>query len=1182
MKLKTIIGIALTIILLIFVINKNKYLKQKSQQQMESKYSGLDQEYEKLLVMQKHFNPNSPEGIRIAEKIKKIEHRRSGHAKSDEPNEFVRILHEMKVPYGGTESSYPLNYKMKALRKAKLSKRTSSELLPWVERGPGNVSGRARGLIVDPTDPTNQTWFVGSVGGGIWKTTNGGATWIDLAPDLPNLAVSTLAMSASNHDIIYAGTGESMYNVDVINGDGIYKSTNHGESWFQLPSTVNNLNFNNIARIIVDPQNPDIVLAATSSGRYKFETTNKSSIFKSVDGGDTWTEVYSETEIGEFGRVKKVLQIIDTPGNFNILFAAIDQKGVIKSKDAGDTWFLSSDGINDFSGRFELAISPTNPSKIYAAAEGSPYSNLFVSSDTGNTWVRTIENGSEPNWLGAQGWYDNTIVVHPTNENRVYVGGVVLYQIDVLPNNTRNTTQLSTGPVHVDHHNLVIIPKSNGSFRILNANDGGIGVSADSVNNWNKPTLGMNTSQFYGVDKKPGAIAYIGGMQDNGTWRSPEDANVSSQWIFQIGGDGYEASWNFNDPNKLIGGYQYNGLQRSLNGGLSWTSATSGLSDIGSDKAPFITKIAKSNKEPDLLFVVGASGVWRSTNFGGSWSLTPITDSDWGWDGSSFFDVKISRANPDIVWAGRWMDPNGRINVSTDQGLTFNPTSLYSQVSMGGISGLATHPLQDSTAYVLFSFAHKPKILRTNDLGQTWEDISGFGADTVSSNGFPDVAVYDLLVFPNTPDTIWAGTEIGLFESTDNGASWHIADNGLPAVPIWAMTHVDDQIVLATHGRGIWSVTIPGLSSNQIFPPLIQELYQGPDGLLSIGIELRSAYDSTNVLIDSELFVQIGPNAAAQDTLVKYVVPQAENLTVEVTSYKEGIPYDAVSGNIDVQVFSQPQTTYLNDFNTPSSDFFGSGFQIKSEIGFFDDAIHTSHSYASNQNITYTLAVPITVASDNANFVYNDVAIVEPGEPGTVFGNEQFWDYVVVEGTKDGINWIPLADGYDARLHADWLNAFNSGTPGNSTMYRSHQVDLLNTFSPGEQILIRFRLYADAFVNGWGWAIDDLKIQENATGIAESSLTQKSFALLQNYPNPFNPSTTIQYQLPKNSKVELKIYNTLGQLVKTLVEVDQKAGLKTIVWDGNDRFGNAVASGVYVYRIKAENFVQSRKMILLK
>ena len=191
---------------------------------------------------------------------------------------------------------------------------------------------------------------------------------------------------------------------------------------------------------------------------------------------------------------------------------------------------------------------------------------------------------------------------------------------------------------------------------------------------------------------------------------------------------------------------------------------------------------------------------------------------------------------------------------------------------MGGISGIATHPIQDSIAYILFSFSQKPKILRTTNLGQTWEDISGFGANTTSSNGFPDVAVYDLIVMPHQPNTIWAGTEIGLFESTDNGVSWHMANNGLPALPIWDMTNVEDEVVLGTHGRGIWSVKIPGLGDSGKYKPLLKNLTQGPDGAISINLRLRSLYDSSVVKVNGSRYSIIGANSISNlDTLIKYL-----------------------------------------------------------------------------------------------------------------------------------------------------------------------------------------------------------------------------------------------------------------------------------------------------------------------
>lgn len=1143
-----------------------------------------DRKYVQLLKNQKRFAVNSPEGIRIAEQIKKLKKRINGYVKSDQPDEFVRILNEMRIPYGETYPSYPSNYRIIELEKArqKSLNKVNQNPLPWVERGPGNVSGRVRGLIVDPDDPSGNTWFIGSVGGGIWKTTDAGGSWIDLAPDLPHLAASALAMAPSNHNIIYAGTGESMFSVDVINGNGIYKSTDKGQTWFHLASTISNLDFNNISRIIVNPDNPNIVLASTSSGRYRLAFANKSGIFKSTDGGISWKEVYNENLNGGLGRIKKVLQIIETPGNFNILYAAVDEGGILKSTDAGETWIKSNNGIQDSSGRFEIAISPINPNKIFTAAEGSPTSNLFVSTDAGQNWVKTTENGAEPDWLSSQGWYDNTITVHPTDDNIVFVGGVYLYQINLLAGNQRQTTSLETGPVHVDHHNLVIIPGTGGDFRILNANDGGIGLSSSGASNWSKPTNGLNTTQFYGVDKMPGGSAYVGGMQDNGTWRSPEDATKNSNWFYQIGGDGYETSWHFDDPDKIIGGSQYNGLRRSLDGGQSWVSATSGLSNTGSSSAPFITKIAKTNQEPDLLFAVGSSGVFKSTNFGTNWTLTSIPNN-WG-SITSFHDVEISRANSNIVWAGARMDPSAKIHVSTNKGTTFTLASVYNTVTMGGISGIATHPIQDSTAYILFSFAQKPKILRTTNLGQTWEDISGFETSTVSTNGFPDVAVYDLVVMPHDPNIIWVGTEIGLFESTDNGISWHMANNGLPALPIWDMTHVEDEIVLGTHGRGVWSVKIQELGNVGKYKPLLKNLTQGPDGAVSINVRLRSLYDSSVVKVNGNRYFAIGANSISNlDTLVKYSVPAPQNISVVVTSYIENTVYESVTKSINAIAISPAQNSFSDNFNSLTSSFIGTGFQIKAQSGFANAAIHSSHPYSDNTNHTYTLTVPIIVASSNAYLSYKDIAIVEPGDPGSVFGDENFWDFVIVEGTKDGINWVPLEDGYDCRFDAAWLNAYNSASSISESLFRSHEINLLNTFNPGDQIMIRFRLFADGFVTGWGWVIDDLEIQDRLVDAKDTKYNlPTSFGLDQNFPNPFNPTTLIHYTISpiikaQNSNVILKIYDALGKEVATLVNEYKPAGSYEVLFDAA-----GLASGIYYYSLKAGDFTETKKMILLR
>lgn len=1136
-------------------------------------------ELAKLETRRDHAAPGSADRFKAGHKIERIARRLAGLPASEAPEEFARLMNEMRIPADRKEPEYEAGYLVRELAAARAAKRSPAATLAWENRGPGNVAGRARAIVVDPDDPAALTWYIGTAGGGVWKTADGGATWSDLTPDFPVLSVQALAMAASDHDVLYAGTGESFFNVDTINGNGILKSTDRGLTWAHLPATVDDPSFNNVARIVVDPANADVVLAATTVGRYKDSVLQRSSIFKSTDGGASWTEVHAITDIGTFGRVKKIQQLVATPGNFNVLYATVDEGGILKSTNAGNSWTYVNTGIADLSGRFELAVSPVNTSRLYAAAEGASHSELWISTNAGATWSETFESGSEPNWLGAQGWYDNTIVCHPTDVNIVYVGGVRLWQI-TLSGTSRTTSQLSVGPVHVDHHGLVVVPTGGGAWRLLNTNDGGVGVAASQAANWSAPIDGMTTTQFYGVDKRPGASAYFGGMQDNGTWFSGPDPDRLAPWTFAIGGDGYETSWHFDDPLKMIGGYQYNGLLRSLDGGQSWNGATGGLSDTGAGLAPFITKIAKTNQAPDLLLAVGASGVWRSTDFGGNWSLTPVSSATWG-SMSSFHAVKISRADPDIVWAGARMDGSGRIHVSTDGGLTFGVVPNYGGATMGGISGLATHPADPATAYVLFSFAGRPKILRTTDLGQTWNDITGFAGGSPSTNGFPDVAVYDLQVFSDDPDHLWAGTEIGLVESLDGGASWELADNGLPSVAVWSMTEVEDEVVIGSHGRGIWSAKFPSLVAGKTFKPLIDALYQGPDGLLSVDLNLRSAYDSTQVFVDGVRRATLPASGFQQDALVQLPVLSAGQRLVFARAFLGGVAYDSVTREIEVFLYAAPLSAYTNSFST-SGDFVGDGFTIGAYAGFSGGALHFPHDYPDNAAYTAVLAVPIVVAQSNAYVSFDEVVLVEPGEPGSVYGDGDFWDYVILEGSKDGVTWVPIADGYDCRRDAAWVAAWNSGTPGSSSLLRPHVFDLHDAFAVRDTILLRWRFYADGAVNGWGWVVDNLSIQVGSPTGAGDGLPARGATLAQNAPNPFNPSTVIRFTLPQAGPVSLRIYDVRGRQVRSLLEGVREAGAHAVVWDGRDDRGGHAASGAYVYRLQADGTSQQRGMMLVR
>lgn len=898
---------------------------------------------------------------------------------------------------------YPMNYRFEAFERAMRARKTAGTKLAWQERGPGNVPGRTRTIIVDPDDPTHQTWLVGSVAGGVWKTTDGGDSWISLTDHLPNLAVSHLVMAPSNHDIIYMGTGEGFFNVDAAVGDGIFKSTDRGESWTQLPSTAADSAFRFVNRLAVDPDNPDVVVAATNIGIYRTE-----------NGGSTWQATYGPMDTG------RMQDLQARPDNFNIQFATENRNEVIKSVDGGKTWQTSLSAFVSSPRRMELAIAPSAPDIVYVSVETSGGSDLYRSTDSGETWTPMIEESGASDWLGGQGWYDHTIAVHPFSPDTVYLGGIILYKS--VPTGTSDTLSLPTrfdqsetedliefvnfsasyfggvletgddqtdvvgvtqedfvsveirfgpglsqkahrfsvsptggvggdggpgiaradymyqdyvdvpfevwdidnnrqlmvsfrdqaddgaynliprftdpgprdgqsreylfihgydyndaapqaeisqdgglvhemlyfmwpvlaedatwdpaalpqailtitystlsgdihetevflggGVVHVDHHNLTLIPinEATNEFKAFNTNDGGPFSSENSGQRWSGIGRGYNTAQFYGVDKRSGVSQYIGGTQDNGTWRSFGNPNANRGWLPSLGGDGFDVAWHATDRMKMIGSIQYNNIWRTTDGGINWVPDGDEMTDQGSGAGgPFITTIAYSKADPDRVYTIGGSGVWRSDDFAESWTLAPISNPEWGYTGRSG-KVRVSIANTKVVWAGFRMNnqTGATVHVSKDHGLTFDPAEVPDFAPRALISGLATHPHHGDTGYVLFSVYRLPKVLRTTDFGQTWEDLSGF-ADVPygapSSNGFPDVGAQDLLVMPHNSDIIWVGTEMGLFVSNDGGQSWEYSDNGLPAVSIWRMLIVDEEIVVATHGRGVWTLDLSG------------------------------------------------------------------------------------------------------------------------------------------------------------------------------------------------------------------------------------------------------------------------------------------------------------------------------------------------------------------------------------
>jgi photosystem II stability/assembly factor-like uncharacterized protein len=650
----------------------------------------------------------------------------------------------------------------------------------WTALGPGNIGGRIRSLVIHPTNP--QKIWVGSVTGGIWVSSDGGASWAPVNDLLPSLVISSLAINPTNSNEMYAGTGEAVaanLDTEINRGIGIYKSVDGGTTWSRLSSTDPAIDpaWLAVNRVAVSPADGNIVLAATVRG-----------IYRSTDAGATWTPVTS----------LNVRDVRFNPADGTKAVAGTDRASVFVSTNSGLSWsefFVTTGG----GGRVETAYAPSNPNVVYAAVDRNN-GEVYRSTNGGVSWTLM----STPEHLGGQGFWNNAIWVAPNDPNLVVIGGQLLYRSTDggLSFTAISNNQAPLSP-HADQHAIVNDPGYNSTTnkRVYVTNDGGVykaeditvASSSSPPNGWTNLNNGLEITQFYGgAGKADGTL--LGGTQDNAT-----ELYVSgTTWLNALGGDGgYVAA----DPadSYLYAETQNMWLFRSADGGKNWQPICQGLADAsrncgGNGAANFIAPfILDPNNSSRLL--AGGQSLWRSNDVK---TATPTWTAIKAPAGFNITAIAVAEGNPDIIWIGHLV---GAVYKTTN-GTAAAPS--WTLVSQGLPARFASRILIDksdhNTVYVTFGGYTSGNVWKTTDGGTTWTDIHG---------ALPQAPIRSITRHPMMRSWLYVGSEVGVFTSEDGGATWTTTNDAPSNVSVdelfWPTS---TTLVAATHGRGMFRTVV--------------------------------------------------------------------------------------------------------------------------------------------------------------------------------------------------------------------------------------------------------------------------------------------------------------------------------------------------------------------------------------
>jgi photosystem II stability/assembly factor-like uncharacterized protein len=1022
---------------------------------------------------------------------------------------------------------------------------------PWEELGPANIGGRTRVIRFHPNNP--DIMFAGSVSGGLWKSTDAGHIWVPITDFLPNIAVGALEFDPLHPDTMYMGTGEGYYNVDAVLGIGLLKSTDGGDSWEQTSLSWPYSSSSAVNKISIDPTNPENIVVATRNG-----------LRLSTDGFVTYS-IPSGGGSGDFKDVQR------DPQNPNNLLAAAGypwgaaSNGIYKSTDGGLTWSRRTSGLPSVMtmGRSILAYYQNNPAVVYCGVAatlnaGAHTIGIYRSGDGGDTWDvinNTVDIFSE------QSWYDMMLAVYPENSALLFAAGRYMFR---STNSGYQWSQIGAN-VHVDYHECVFHPDDPSIVFV--GTDGGIFMSFTGGDSWEERNTDYVTHQYYGFGNATiDTLCAFGGSQDNGTtrWLGSRD------WDMVYGGDGGYCVIDWSNDMTVYVEWQFGHHLRSTNGGNTFQNIQNGIAGDG----PWVTPVIQDPFESNTLYTTaGAGQIYITTNRGDLWE--PL--------GSPLgAEVQSIAASP--ILQGRLYAARGSGIYRKDPG-----TTTWTSASGGLPSAEVTRVIPDIAnpdgVYATISGFGASHVYWSNNAGDNWTNITG---------DLPRVPVQDLAIDLNDASTLYAGTDLGVFRTTDHGQSWEIFGSGFPVAVVddLEMQARTGMLRAATHGRGLWQIPTGG--------PTVNFLYPNGGELLALGttIEMRWAGES----FGGDVAIELNRN-----------YPGDNWETLHATTPNDGEEsWTVTEPTTDHARFRISHLTLPNHSDTTNTDtrIVVPGLRLVSPNG-GESVVVTSNYYIEFERtlVTDTLAIELNRDYPSGDWEeIDDVVIADTSLRWLVLGeptesarmrvysvtNPGFADTsdanfsiiqpsmavlypsggeVLDDDSTVTLRWI--AEDLEGRVQISLNRDYPTG---------AWESLFANTANDGEQNWAvtgpasqHCRLRVRAVIAPEVEAVSDGDFEIRALAAGATASLPTAFRLYPPAPNPFNPQTVILFDLPMTQRVKVEVFNRLGRRVSILADETRVPGTHRLVFDGS-----GLSSGIYFVRVQAGSESRIAKLVLVR